>query len=263
MNSFNLYLGHSELIYLLWLMKTLSLPGIGSKPFGGIPGEQVMASLAAAEQSLQARGLIAPQEAGVRIDQQALILIGSCALAKASLMVENETKNEDPVALYFHFHSKIWVRRSLLDQGVHRFDLIDTPLQDINELITDFPPAKNGSTPSELTLPREVLGQVFELFTRSPLAEINRSLTNAGMIADFAASVVGTLGSFDQKIFISVTYHNRAENSSGESVVLLRGQHGYWRLDSLVDAGAVKLMPVSRQGITEIFNHILQQAQVG
>jgi hypothetical protein len=262
MNTFNLYLGHSELIYLLWLMKTLSLPGIGPKPFGGIPGVQVMASLTAAEQSLQARGLIASQDAGVRIDQQALILIGSCALAKASLMVESQTKDADPVALYYHFHSKIWVRRSLLEQGIHRFDLIESPVPDFNDLIANTPPSVNGNAPAELTLPREVLGQVFDLLFRSPLADINRTLANAGLIAQFAASVVDTLGSFEQKIFISVTYHNRAENMSGESVVLLRGQQGYWRLDSLVDAGAVKLMPLSRQAITDVFDRIVQQAQV-
>ncbi len=262
MNTFNLYLGHSELIYLLWLMKTLSLPGIGSKPFGGIPAAQVMASLTAAEQSLQARGLIAPQETGVRIDQQALILIGNCALAKASLIVESQTKEADPVSLYYHFHSKVWVRRSLLEQGIHRFDLIESPLADFNDLIADIPPSVNENAPAELTLPWEVLGQVFDLLFRSPLVEINRTLANAGLIAQFAASVVDTLGSFEQKIFISVTYHNRAEYMSGESVVLLRGENGYWRLDSLVEAGAVKLVPVSRQAITDVFDRIVQQAQV-
>ena len=42
MDILNLQLGHSELVYLLWLMKTLSIPGIGPKPFGDLSGEQVV-----------------------------------------------------------------------------------------------------------------------------------------------------------------------------------------------------------------------------
>ena len=260
MDTIHLQLGHPELIYLLWLMKTLSLPGIGSRPFGGIPGEQVMASLAAAEQSLQARGLIAVQDTGVRIDQSALILVGSCALAKTSLLVESQSRDAPPVALYFHYHSKAWVRRTLLEQGIHRFDLLESPLPDCHSLLVDTPSA-NGNAPLEFTLPKEVLGQVFDLFSHSRLDEINQLLENAGVNAEFTTSLIDTLSSFEQKIFIGVTYHNRTENMTGESMVLLRGPHSYWRLENLADAEAVKLTPLNQLAIGNIFSRIVQQAQ--
>jgi hypothetical protein len=261
MDTLNLQLGHSELIYLLWLMKTLSLPGIGSKPFGGISGEQVMASLAAAEQSLQARGLIAVQDTGVRIDQGALILVGSCALAKTSLLVESQTKDAPPVALYFHYHSKAWVRRSLLEQGIHRFELIESPLPDCERLLVEVP-SPNGTAPEEFTLPKVILDQVLDLFSRHELDEINKVLESAGLSAEVSAALIDTLSNLEQKLFVGVTYHNRSENMSGESIVVLRGPLGYWRLDHQVDTGTVKLIPLNPQMMREIFSRIVQQAQV-
>ena len=261
MDILNLQLGHSELVYLLWLMKTLSIPGIGPKPFGDISGEQVMASLASAEQSLQARGLIGIEDTKVTINQQALILVGTCAMAKASLVVQSQNKESTPEALFFHYHSKAWVRHSILEKGVHKFDLIESPLGDFTDLLEEIHTPTPVDTPPELTLPQAVVEQVFTLFSNQQLSEANTVLEGAGFSADSARLLVDTLSDLQQKIFIGITYHNRTEDLIGDSTVLIRNSHGYWQAENVVDTHAVNLIAISRQEIIELFNRLVEQAR--
>jgi len=262
MDNCNLQLRHSELIYLLWLMKTLPLPGFDSEPIDEISGELTIASLAAAEQSLQERGLIAIQEAGTRIDQHVLILVGNCAMAKATLMVESQHKEGLAQNLSFHYHARAWVRHVLLEMGIHSFDLIDSPLEDCTELIGDPPAPRNGSISGEFTLPKAVLEKAFTLFSSHRLAGLPTMLKLSGLPANTTSALIDMLGALQQKILIGVTYHYRNENIAGEKVVLLRNPQGLWRLDNLIDPEKVRLVPVTQRGVVETLNRIVRQAQV-
>lgn len=262
MDNINLQLRHSELIYLLWLMKTLPLPGFDSKPIDEISGELTMASLAAAEQSLQERGLIAIQEAGTRIDQHVLILVGNCAMAKATLMLESQGNQGITENLSFHYHARAWVRHVLLEMGIHSFDLIDSPLDDCTELIGYPPPPHPGSYPGEFTLSKALLDKVFSLFATNHLAGLPTLLRLSGLPANTTCALIDILGELEQKIFIGVTYHHRSANIAGDSIVLLRNPHGIWRLDQLLDTEKVRLVPVTQRAVVEILNRIVRHAQV-
>lgn len=261
MKTVTLQLGRYELIYLLWMMKTLSLPGIGSKPFGAMSDEKAMANLITAKQSLQARGLIEVQQAEVKINPRALNLVGTCAFARASLMVESQRKDSAPEALYFHFHSRAWVRHSILERGVHNFSLVESPLSDFTNLIGVIPAPEQRDTPSEFTLPKAVIDLVFALFSNKRLFEAQNELGVAGLPGDLAEVLIDTLSDLQQKIFIGITFRNSAENQEGESIVLIRNTLGLWRADSLVSNGAVRLISVSQQETADLFNQIVRQAQ--
>jgi hypothetical protein len=262
MKTLPLQLGRYELIYLLWMMKTLSLPGMGSKPFGAMSDEKATASLITAKQSLQARGLIGVQEAEVKINPHALNLVGTCALAKASLMMESQRKDSAPEALYFHFHSRVWVRHSILDRGVHKFSLVESPLSDLTNLVGVIPAPEQRDTPSEFTLPQAVIDLVFALFSNKRLFEAQNELGIARLPVDLAEVLLDTLSDLQQKIYIGVTFRNSAENQPGESVVLIRNTQGLWRAESLADNGAVRLTSISQQETADLFNQIVRQAQV-
>jgi len=262
MNTLTLQLDRYELIYLLWRMKTLSLPGIGSKPFGGQFGYKVMTRLASAKQSLQARGLIWIQETEVKINQNALTLVGTCALAKASLMIESLSKDSTPITLYFHFRSRQWVRHSMLERGLHIFDLVESPLPDLINLIGIIPLQDQSGTPVEFTLPKAVVELVFALFSNQQLPEAQHKLEDICLPADLARVLIDTLSDLQQKILIGVTLRSNTENQEGEAVILIRNTQGLWRVESPVGNGSVKLTSISQQEIADLFNCIAQQAQV-
>ena len=262
MNTSTLQLDRYELIYLLWRMKTLSLPGIGSKPFGGQFGYKVMARLATAKQSLQTRGLIWIQETEVRINQHALTLVGTCALAKASLMMESQSKDTTPKTLYFHFRSRQWVRHSMLERGMHNFDLVESPLPDFISLIGIIPLQDHSSNPIEFTLPKAIVDLVLALFSNQQLPEAHNMLGGICLPADLARVLIDTLSDMQQKILLGVTLRNNTENQEGEAVVLIRNTQGLWRVKNPVGNGSVRLTSVSHQEITDLFNSIAQQAQV-
>jgi len=262
MDNINLQLRHSELIYLLWLMKTLPLPGIDSKPIDDIYGELTMASLAAAEQSLQERGLIAIQEAGTRIGQHVLILVGSCAMAKATLLVESQHIEAIPENLSFHYHARAWVRHMLLEMGIHRFDLIDSPLDDCTGLIGCSQPPKDGDPRGEFTLPNALLDRIIKLFAWNRLSGLDEILKVSGLSAKTNSAVINTFSDLQQKISIGVTYHYRSQTITAESVVLLRNPRGLWQLENLTGTERVRLVPLTQHEVVEILNRIVRQAQV-
>jgi hypothetical protein len=211
---------------------------------------------------LQARGLIAIQEAGTRIDQHVLILVGNCAMAKATLMVESQHKQASAENLSFHYHARAWVRHVLLEMGIHSFDLIDSPLDDCTELIGDPPSSGIGNPPGEFTLPKALMDKVFTLFSTNRQSGLSAMLKVSGLPANTTTTLIDTLGELQQKIFIGVTYHYRNANITGESVVLLRNPHGLWRLDSLMDTEKVRLVPLTQRTVVETLNRIVRQAQV-
>ncbi len=262
MDNSNLQLRHSELIYLLWLMKTLPLPGLDSKPIEDISGELTMDSLAAAELSLQERGLIAIQEAGTRIDQHVLILVGNCAMAKATLMVECQNKEGIAQNLSFHYYARSWVRHVLLEMGIHSFDLIDSPLGDCTELIGDPQSPLNSIPSGEFTLPKSVLDKVFTLFSLNQLEGLPAMLKLSGLPVNTTTALIDVLGEMQQKIIIGVTYHHHRANIAGEKVILIRNPQGLLRLDSLMDTEKIKLVPVTQRGVVETLNRIVHQAQL-
>jgi hypothetical protein len=262
MNTLTLQLGHSELIYLLWLMKTLALPGIESKSLGDQSNEQLISDLTHAKQSLQARGLIGLEETDVKINQHAVILVGTCALSKTSLMLESQSKDATAKYLSYYFCCEAWVRHSILETGAHNFSLVESPLPDFANLIADALLKDIRVTHTEFTLPKVVVDQVLALFSYKPLPEASHVFQGAGLPIDFARVLVDTLGDLQQKICVGVTFHNRPQEPEGESVLLIRNMQGFWHVDRLGGNGLVKLTAVSQQEVVDLFNHIVQQAKV-
>jgi hypothetical protein len=261
MNTTTMQLGHSELIYLLWLIKTLSLPGIGSKPLYNQSNDQLIASVVNAKQSLQARGLIGIGETDVRINRHARTLVSTCALARATLMLESQNKDSPAKYLSFHFRSAAWVRHAILDTGVHNFSLVKSPLPDFCSLIGESPLQDRREPPAIFTLPKLVVDLVFTLFSYKQPREGDNVFQGTGLPGDLGRILIDTLSDLQQKIMIGITFHNQIQDKEGEPVLLIRNTQGFWRVGNLIDNGSVKLTSVSQSEVIELFNHIVRQAQ--
>jgi len=262
MNTLTLQLDHSELIYLLWLMKALSIPGIESKSLDDGSSDQVIADLTNARRSLQARRLIAVEENDIQIDQHAMNLVGTCALAKASLMLECQTKESTAQFLSFYFRPEAWVRHSILITGRHNFSLVESPLRDFSRLVGETLPQYTRYTPAEFVLPKAMVDLVLAFFSSERLLEVNHVFQDPDLPIDLARALIDTLNNLQQKITIDVSFHNRAEDQADHSVLLIRNPQGYWHVDSLNGNGSVKLTSVSQQEAINLFNQLVEQAQV-
>lgn len=262
MNTIPMQLGHSEFIYLMWLMNSLALPGIVSRPLGDHSSEQLLTRLDNAKQSLQARGLIRIGETDVRINQQVRILVSTCAHARVTLMLESQSKDSTAKFLSFHFRSTAWVRHAILDTGVHDFALVESPLPDFSRLIGEAPLQDTREPPTVVTLPKLVVDLVFTLFSyKQPAAGYN-VIQGISLPGDLARVLTNTLDDLQQKIMIGITFHNNLQDKEGESVLLIRNTQGFWRVGNRIDNDSVKLTSISQAGVIELFNHIVQQAQL-
>ena len=224
--------------------------------------EQVIADLINARRSLQARRLIAVEENDIRIDQHAMNLVGTCALAKASLMLECQSKESTTQFLSFYFRPEAWVRHTILITGRHNFSLVESPLRDFSRLVGEALPQYTRYTPAEFILPKAVVDLVLAFFSSERLLEVNHVFQDPDLPIDLARALIDTLNNLQQKINIDVVFHHRAEHQADHSVLLIRNPQGYWHVDSLTGNGSVKLTSVSQQEAINLFNQLVEQAQV-
>lgn len=244
METLQLKLGHAELIYVLWAMRTLSLPGIGSKPFGDASGEQILASLAAAEQSLRSRGLIATQEDQLLLDQKLITLLGVCALSDYSVVITSQAQEGQAAADYYHYRHPIWVHHTS-GEGVHQFQIIgDTPhlLAVLMErLALDD---SNSNVSQEQWVSRTAFDQAIQYADAAEIDRCQAALLDGGLPAEQAQAFQETVAALQSKTFLGVSYDNRTTHMKTDTLILMRSDHQLWCLESATESPKVKLKQV-------------------
>lgn len=86
-----------ELIVLLWLMRTPTLPGMGQDPLDGLSGDAAASALAGADSALRARGTIVINEDGqVGLDEGAVVLLGTCAAPDVTILYASMRPDAPP-----------------------------------------------------------------------------------------------------------------------------------------------------------------------
>ncbi len=257
MENLKLQLGHAELVYLLWLMRTFSIPGLGNTPFEDVSKEQVIASLMAAEQALQSRDLIALKDGNTSIDRQVLLLVGSCALAKNSVVINSQINQGDSITRYYHYHTKAWVCHTIHENGVHSFELIDSPLEEVVSIIGVLVNESADLKPLEITIPRRLLEQVFLRLTHNPVANGDETL-HLGLPIAQQELLFEILSTIQGKVFVGTSYNNRADNFGCDSLVLIRSDRGFWELQSSGDSEYITLLPRSGRDIYDRLYQLLE-----
>jgi hypothetical protein len=129
-------------------------------------------------------------------------------------------------------------------------------------LVGETLPQYTRYTPAEFVLPKAVVDLVLAFFSSERLLEVNHVFQDPDLPIDLTRALIDTLNNLQQKITIDVSFHNRAEDQADHSVLLIRNPQGYWHVDSLTGNGSVKLTSVSQQEAIDLFNQLVQQAQV-
>jgi hypothetical protein len=241
-------LSTEELMLVLWLLNTPTLPGLGDNPFGEWSPDQISAALASAERSLRARRLVSKGEEGsIQMEQVVMALVGTCAVPEFSVVLTSEAPPTGRIVHYFHATQLLAVEHSNPEPGVHLFDaLADSSallerLQELMEL--DQQPAPKAK-PSRVTL---TLLQEATQKALQDSKQVAALFLNSGLDKDTAREFGNTLAQTRRRSALASIHHLRQETPSSDGFVVLEGPSGLWALQITgEDASAmVNLWPQS------------------
>ncbi|MHB8628844.1 MAG: hypothetical protein ACYDBJ_05745 [Aggregatilineales bacterium] len=129
--TLTLALGYEELVFLLALLKLPTLPGLDADSLAEFRNESGAARLAAAQHSLQARGLIGIKaDKTVVVDQLVANFLVGCVTAQASVIVGTTLPDGVSTRILYAIGSSLIIEYMIPEPGIHHF----TALSDLTAL---------------------------------------------------------------------------------------------------------------------------------
>jgi len=225
----SLRLSTEELMLVLWLLNTPTLPGMGDNPFGEWSQEQISAALACAERSLRARQLVNKGEDGrIQMDQVVMALVGTCAVPEFSVVLTSEAPDTGRIVHYFHATHLLAVEHSNPEPGVHLFEALTDAsaiLKRLEALLQiDQQPAPQAN-PARITF--GLLQDATQAAAKDP-EKATALLTNAGVDKETAKELSNALAHVRRRSALASVQHLREANPSSSGFVLLEGPTGFW-----------------------------------
>jgi hypothetical protein len=229
-------LSTEELMLVLWLLNTPTLPGMGPNPFGDWSAEQIGAALASAERSLRARRLVSKAEDGtIQMDQVVMALVGTCAVPEFSLVLTSEAPDTGRIVHYFHATHLLAVEHSNPEPGVHLFEALsgaEAIVERIGELMQLADQPAPNAKPAQV--PFATLEQVTQLVLEDPQKAMT-TLLNAGMDERTASELINTLGCVRRRSALASVRHLREATPASDGFIVLEGPNGLWAMQMVED----------------------------
>lgn len=124
--NLQILLSREELLFVLDLLQTDSLPGMEEDPEGPIDRKVQDVVFRVARRALQARGLVRRRANGeYALHNSLLRTVGVCAYAQCTIFVYHwPSQSDTPVRTYFHIRGNDSVLHSQPEPGLHRFMLM-------------------------------------------------------------------------------------------------------------------------------------------
>jgi hypothetical protein len=222
-------LSTEELMLVLWLLNTPTLPGIGGNPFGGWSPEQISAALDSAERSLRARRLVSKGEGGqLQMEQVVMALVGTCAVPEFSIVLTSEAPDTGRIVHYFHATHLLTVEHSNPEPGVHLFEALPetSMIQERLEALAqiDQQPAPQAN-PTRLAV--GILQETTQAAEKDP-QKAAALLTNAGASKETAQELSNALAHVRRRSVFASVQRLRDAHPSSSGFVLLEGPTGFW-----------------------------------
>lgn len=222
-----------ELVVLLWLMRTPTLPGLGRDPLNGLTGEAAASALGSADRALRARGMVLINEVGqVGLDQGALALLGTCAAPDITVLYTTMRSEGLPSMRYLYATDLMTVEHTNATPGVHRFAALgkrSTLIQRLEELVS----VVNEKAPDREAI--QLSGDALRSAARTMKEIGNESaialLIDKGISQTVATDFVGSLSGLSQAIMVAVRRAQRSGHPESEALVLLQTAEGYYELE--------------------------------
>lgn len=233
-SSLSLQLSHEELVLVLWLLNTPTIPGLGSNPFGDLPREQAVAALGSAERSLRARNLLGLTPDGrIQLDQVVVALVGTCAVPDFTMVVIWQPSNGDQVVHFFHATQYMVVEHSNPQVGVHLLQALPSTL--LLQRVASLLHLQEQEAPKgHLSRIREqILRQASELATTSGSERVREFLQESGLSPQTAIAFTTTLTNIVANSVVAAACNLRQREPISDAWVFLEGENGLWSLHTV------------------------------
>lgn len=259
----SLRLSTEELLFLLWLLNTPSLPGMGANPFGNWTETEIAAALASAERSLRARCFISKTPEGqIQMDQVVMALIGACAVPQFSVCFVGETPQTGRVARYFHVTPFLAVEHTNPEAGIHFFTALpDT--QAIFKRLEELLGLDDHPAPSDLAVEVSLIAlQEAAQAAQNGEAQAQQVIERCGVEKASAAALATTLTRIRLRATLVFIYNLRGEQPRSDGMAILQGPNGFWLLQTEGEEAnsIVHIQPNSSEQIRFHLQEFLLQA---
>lgn len=220
-------LSQEELVFLLRLINTHTLPGLGTEPLGALPPETEKLLLDAAARALLARQLAqVDAEHQLQADPAVLSALTVCAQPNQNLnlVLQNGHGAEQR---FFYRVPELAVSHAILGYGLHQFTLAtnsDFGRERVNELLSTLPPS---GPDGPYTLPQPVLAQAQSAAAQGPAAA-EAALASANLPPAAAQSFAQALAQPIARLALQFVYQTNPPNQ--QVLTLLASAQDNWLL---------------------------------
>ncbi len=242
-------LSAEELLLILWLLNTPTLPGMGGTPFAGWTEREIAAALSSAERSLRARRLVSKAPQGnIQMDEVVMALVGTCAVAEFSVVVTSESPESGRWVHYFHATQLMAVEHSNPEPGVHVFEALEEGQDGILRRLGEIIHLDQQTAPSaeavKTTL--DVLRRATEAAQESPEGAL-QVLLESEIERTTAKSLADSLAQVRRRSAVAAIHPLREEEPRSDGFVILEGPDGFWGMQIQGDdsQAIVRLWPRS------------------
>lgn len=266
-------LTHEELLFLLWLLKTPTIFGLGEKPLEDLKPEISMLLVSAGERSLTARDLITRGEDGaVVLDPVLLALVGPALQPEQMLSLSRSTGQELPAQYVYYRSHNIYCEHAMDAPGLHRFSGLAGE-EEIDRRVQGrlFQKAHPGGQSAGLTLSQAALQQAREAAGQGESA-CAQSLRASGVSEPAALSLARAVAgpvSNTTVFFLGQAGNQSQPGEPGPAAYggfgILEGADGLWLLQTPPGqpGGPVTLTAISSDGLAAFYTEFVKEGRAG
>lgn len=259
-STLSLRLSTEELLFLLWLLNTPSLPGMGETPFGNWTEQEIAAALASAERSLRARRFISKNGEGqIQMEQVVMALVGTCAVPEFSVVLTCEAPDTGRLVHYFHATRFMAVEHSNPEAGIHLFESLpgaEAILKRLEELMHLNRQPAPRSAPVKISL--ELLQRATQAASENAANAVPVLLS--GGVGEHEAQELGkTLAKVRRRSAVASVRGFRDSSPSSDGFIILESENGLWAMQVLGEPspGEAYLVPQSAAEVRQRLKELL------
>jgi len=134
MQPATILLSHDELLYLLYIAKIPSLPGMAQNPLATLETEQLALTLSAGQRGLLSKQLLDFENNSPIVETALMRIILFCSINQRALLF-NHTNATNAYSAVLHLRDGVMIRHAMMERGVHTFTLFRTPEELLDTLM--------------------------------------------------------------------------------------------------------------------------------
>ncbi len=265
--SIFLKFSQEELCYLMSLMQTGTLPGMGEDPLSRYSEAERPAILRAGFNSLQARGMLqydVPSKK-VSLDTLLLAIISTCSNPQATLYISRIPVDAPPTIVYYHQKKQFFVGHLMETGQIHGmkafFDADTAHIAIASEIFTTPQPPANSIS---IEISEESFNAILRLVADDNLTEALEASKKAGLGAEISAKLVECLQTMSANSMLATVRfaENTRQVDQGQMIAWIESPQGDFRIETRENEGdkqrIVSLTPFNRQVIQDAITNWLQ-----